>query len=136
VKGYKQVTHTGGLEGIVTQTTYIPELQLGIIVLTNQQSGAAFNAITNTIKDSYLDIDSEDYVKFTVTALKQMKSADKVTDEVWKTVAQNKRQSKVDLSFNYRTYQDKWFGDVVISEKKGDYFASKRSSQLSGECFL
>jgi hypothetical protein len=37
VKGYKQVTHTGGLEGIVTQTTYIPELQLGIIVLTNQQ---------------------------------------------------------------------------------------------------
>jgi hypothetical protein len=49
VKGYKQVTHTGGLEGIVTQTTYIPELQLGIIVL-NQQSGAAFNAITNTIK--------------------------------------------------------------------------------------
>jgi hypothetical protein len=37
-------------------------LQLGIIVLTNQQSGAAFNAITNTIKDSYLDIDSEDYV--------------------------------------------------------------------------
>jgi hypothetical protein len=45
-------------------------LQLGIIVLTNQQSGAAFNAITNTIKDSYLDIDSEDYVKFTVTALK------------------------------------------------------------------
>jgi hypothetical protein len=49
-------------------------LQLGIIVLTNQQSGAAFNAITNTIKDSYLDIDSED-VKFTVTALKQMKRA-------------------------------------------------------------
>jgi predicted transcriptional regulator YdeE len=58
--------------------------------LTNQQSGAAFNAITNTIKDSYLDIDSEDYVKFTV--LKQMKSADKVTDEVWKTVAQNKNK--------------------------------------------
>jgi hypothetical protein len=43
------VTHWW-LEGIVTQTTYIPELQLGIIVLTNQQSGAAFNAITNTIK--------------------------------------------------------------------------------------
>ena len=28
VKGYKQVTHTGGLEGIVTQVTLIPELQL------------------------------------------------------------------------------------------------------------
>jgi hypothetical protein len=85
------------VEGIVTQTTYIPE-QLGIIVLTNQQSGAAFNAITNTIKDSYLDIDSEDYVKFTVTALNE-ESADKVTDEVWATVAQTKKDKvKVDLA--------------------------------------
>ena len=54
VKGYKQVTHTGGLAGIVTQITVIPELKLGIIVLTNQQSDAAFTAITNKIKDIYL----------------------------------------------------------------------------------
>jgi hypothetical protein len=73
-----------------SNVNHIPELQLGIIVLTNQQSGAAFNAITNTIKDSYLDIDSEDYVKFTVTALKQMKRADKVTDEVWATKQKRK----------------------------------------------
>ena len=53
VNGYKQATHTGGLAGIVTQVTLIPELKLGIIVFTNQQSGAAFKAITNTIKDSY-----------------------------------------------------------------------------------
>jgi hypothetical protein len=94
VKGYKQVTHTGGLEGIVTQTTYIPELQLGIIVLTNQQSGAAFNAITNTIKDSYLDIDSEDYKIYSNRIKANEESADKVTDEVWATVAQNKKKTK------------------------------------------
>jgi hypothetical protein len=50
-------------------------LQLGIIVLTNQQSGAAFNAITNTIKDSYLDIDSEDYVTIYSNRIKAMKRA-------------------------------------------------------------
>ena len=43
VKGYKQVGHTGGLAGIVTQVTLIPEMKLGIIVLTNQQSGEAFH---------------------------------------------------------------------------------------------
>jgi hypothetical protein len=42
VKGMKQCTHTGGLAGIVTQITLIPEIKLGIIVLTNQQQGAAF----------------------------------------------------------------------------------------------
>ena len=63
VKGYKQATHTGGLAGIVTQVTLLPELKLGIIVFTNQQSGAAFSAITNTIKDSYFDIKGKDWVK-------------------------------------------------------------------------
>jgi hypothetical protein len=60
-----------------------------------------------------------------------------VTDEVWATVAQNKKDKvKVDLASITGTYQDKWFGDVVISEKKGKlFFASKRSSQLSGEVF-
>ncbi|MBE0390908.1 serine hydrolase [Flavobacterium sp. PL002] len=139
VKGYKQVTHTGGLEGIVTQTTYIPELQLGIIVLTNQQSGAAFNAITNTIKDSYLAIPSEDYVNLYSNRMKANEaSADKVTEEVWATVAKNKKDKiKIDYNPILGTYKDNWFGEVVISERKGRiYFESKRSSQLKGELFL
>jgi hypothetical protein len=34
-------------------------LNLGIVVLTNQQQGVAFNTITNTLKDSYLGIEKE-----------------------------------------------------------------------------
>jgi len=136
VKGYKQVTHTGGLEGIVTQVTLFPELNLGIVVLTNQQSGAAFSAITNTIKDSYLDIKSADYVSVYSAKMKEHEdSADKVTDEVWAAVAKNKTD-KIKIDFNTITgiYKDNWFGDIIISEKKGKlYFASKRSPQLNGE---
>jgi hypothetical protein len=33
-----------------------------------------------------------------------------------------KDKVKVDLASITGTYQDKWFGDVVISEKKGDIF--------------
>ena len=139
VKGYKQVTHTGGLEGIVTQVTLLPELNLGIIVLTNQQSGAAFRAITNTIKDSYIGVQSADYVTNYSASLKQNEaSADKVTDEVWATVAKNKKDKiKIDFKSFTGTYKDNWFGEVLLSEKKGRlYFASKRSPQLSGEVFL
>jgi hypothetical protein len=46
-----------------------------------------------------------------------------VTDEVWATVAKTKKKDKVKVDcFNNGTYQDKWFGDVVISEKKGSFF--------------
>jgi hypothetical protein len=93
------VTHTGGLEGIVTQTTYIPELQLGIIVLTNQQSGAAFNAITNTIK-TVLGITSEDYVSiYSNRAKANEETADKTTDEVWATIAKKKKRKKLKVDF-------------------------------------
>ncbi|TDD74051.1 serine hydrolase [Flavobacterium caseinilyticum] len=139
VKGYKQVGHTGGLEGIVTQITLLPELNLGIIVLTNQQSGAAFSSITNTIKDSYLGIQSEDYVaKYSTNLKESVASADKVTDDVWARVAKNKSDKiKIDFKSFVGTYKDNWFGEVLLSERKGRlYFASKRSPQLTGEVFL
>jgi Beta-lactamase. len=63
VKGHKQVYHTGGLIGTVTQFTLIPDMKLGIVVLTNQQSGAAFSTITNTIKDAYLGIADRNWLK-------------------------------------------------------------------------
>jgi hypothetical protein len=139
VKGYKQVTHTGGLEGIVTQVTLLPELNLGIVVLTNQQSGAAFNAITNTIKDAYLKIEYKDYVKiFSEREKNNIAEADKVTTEVWAKIAENqKNKVKIDAKNFTGTYKDNWFGNITISEKKGKmYFNSERSPQLAGEIFF
>ena len=138
VHGYKQATHTGGLAGIVTQVTLIPELKLGIIVFTNQQSGAAFSAITNTIKDSYFDIKGRDWVKIyhdRVTANEA--NAKTITDKIWKEIAaQQASNTKPDVSLFTGTYTDKWFGDVMISQKDGKmWFQSKRSFLLNGEMF-
>lgn len=139
IKGYKQVTHTGGLEGIVTQITLFPELNLGIVVLTNQQSGAAFRAITNTIKDTYLDIPYTDYIELYRKGEKDNASkADKSTEAVWAIVAKNQKDKlKIDHKKYTGLYTDNWFGDILISEKKGKlFFNSKRSPQLAGEIFF
>lgn len=136
VKGYKQVSHTGGLAGIVTQVTLIPELKLGIVVLTNQQSGAAFTAITNTIKDSYLGIKGADRVKqMHDRVLKNDAEAKKITDSIWAGIAEQQKNTavKADLNKYLGTYSDQWFGDVTISIKNGQaWFASKRSPKLAG----
>lgn len=137
IKGYKQVSHTGGLAGVVTQVTLLPELKLGIIVLTNQQSGAAFVSVTNTIKDSYLGITGMDRVKQMHDRLvKNETEAKKITDSIWQVIdeQQKNNNNRVDLSNFTGTYTDKWFGDVVISIKNGKpWFDSKRSPKLSGE---
>jgi CubicO group peptidase (beta-lactamase class C family) len=137
VKGYKQATHTGGLAGIVTQITLFPELKLGIIVLTNQQSGAAFTAITNTIKDSYLGITGIDRVKqMHDRVVANEANAKKITDAIWQDIAaqQKTTAAKADINMFTGTYTDKWFGDVIVSTKNGKpWFDSKRSPRLTGE---
>lgn len=140
VKGYKQATHTGGLQGIVTQVTLIPELKLGIIVFTNQQTGAAFQAVTNTIKDSYLGIKGIDRVKEQADRLnKSRKEAETITSSLWKDIEARQKTAKqnFDNSVFAGTYTDAWFGDIVISNTQGKlYFESKRSPLLSGWMFL
>ena len=139
VKGYKQLSHTGGLEGMVTQITMIPELNLGIIVLTNQQEGGAFTSITNQIKDSYFGITGTDRVTQYSNGRKQgLAAANKITDSIWRdiTISQKENAGKTDLKIFTGTYRDQWFGDIIISLKNGKlWFDSKRSPKLTGEMF-
>lgn len=137
VKGYKQVTHTGGLAGIVTQHVLLPEIGLGIIVLTNQQSGAAFSAISNTIKDGYLGVTGQDWVKtYSGYERQDFTEADSVRSKVAAEIEarKNKYKSGFDFTPYLGTYRDAWFGDIVLSMKDGKpWVASKRSPRLSGE---
>ena len=136
VHGYKQVTHTGGLAGIVTQVTLIPEIKLGIIVFTNQQSGAAFSAITNTIKDSYFGIKGRNWVKLYREQEAASRAKEKqILDSTWKIIEdQQKNNVVIDLSLFTGTFHDQWFGDVVISSENGRlWFRSQKSFLLNGE---
>lgn len=136
VNGYFQATHTGGLLGIVSQVTIIPELDLGIIVLTNQQSGAAFNAITNSIKDSYFGIKDQDRIKqYNERRLAGERREDSIVLAVEKDIAaQLKSKSPKPDPANYMgTYEDPWFGDVIISNRnKQLHFKADKLSDLTG----
>lgn len=139
INGYKQVSHTGGLDGIVTQVLMIPEINLGIIVLTNQQSGAAFTAISNAIKDSYLGLPAYDHIgKLSQQRQQKEDDADKITEEVWASIAKNQKDKiKSDYKKLTGTFKDNWFGEIALYENKGKlYFTSKRSPQLTGEVFF
>lgn len=137
VAGKKEVSHTGGLEGIVTQIVMFPQENLGIIVLTNQQQGAAFMAISNTIKDHYLGLPEKNWVKeYDELISKRVGEADKITDEVWKTVEFNKKAKLPEIKDMIGIYRDNWFGEISLTKENGKLrFTSKRSSQLKGDVY-
>lgn len=136
VKGYKQVTHTGGLIGTVTQVILLPELKLGIIVLTNQQAGAAFTAISNTIKDSYLGYPNRNWVKTLSERVNEFNANNKkITDSIYKivSVAQQSKCNIADTAL-LGYYKDNWFGGINITKKNGGlWIACEKSVRLFGE---
>jgi CubicO group peptidase (beta-lactamase class C family) len=61
-RGHKIASHTGGLAGYVSKMTLVPELKLGVVVLTNQEEGGAFQAPTYHVLDAYLGAPKTDWV--------------------------------------------------------------------------
>ncbi|HEX7816391.1 serine hydrolase domain-containing protein, partial [Dyella sp.] len=79
--GQRLVWHTGGWPGMVSRVTLVPEQHLGVVVLTNQESGAAFNAVTYRVLDAYLGHDKTDWVAAYDKAVKKSQGE---ADNSWK----------------------------------------------------
>ncbi|WP_316804632.1 serine hydrolase [Pedobacter nototheniae] len=136
-KGNLVAEHTGGLAGMVSEVTLIPELKLGIVVLTNQQAGGAFNAVTHAIKDGYFGVTGKDRVKEQAAGAKaEVDYAKKVTDKIWADItAEQKNATNAVSNKKYLgTYSDVWFGEATISEQNGKmHFQAKNSPKLRGD---
>lgn len=137
VKGHRQVQHSGGLIGTVTHFTLIPDMKLGIVVLTNQQSGAAFTTITNTIKDAYLGIPDRNWLKtFGERMAKMNEDFEKDKSEIFAKAmefSKNKKQQPRPEQF-LGTYIDPWFGAIEITQVGKNYkIFCKTSPRLKGD---
>ncbi|MFH6604318.1 serine hydrolase [Maribacter algicola] len=138
VKGNMMVSHTGGLIGMLSKTTLIPDLNLGIIVLTNtwMDGAGVFQSVSQSIVDRYLELDDFDWVGHYSERMRQRGgSAAKVVAEIWETV-NAADDSNIDKNGYIGTYEDVWFGKIEIYEE-GDQlmFRSFRSPKLKGPMY-
>lgn len=118
-RGAKMVWHTGGLVGLLSRVTWLPEQKLGVVVLTNAESAPAFYALTNTILDHYLGAPPKDWVAAYQEVM--AKRAAKIQDTVAQAAAQRDAASRPSLSLAAYTgrYRDPWYGDVFLEMKDG-----------------
>jgi len=136
--GNLSVSHTGGMPGMLSKTILIPDINLGVVVLTNTTDGGAgvFASVTNTIVDSYMGLDNNDWVgKYYAYFQKREKRGDSITNQVWETV-----NSAVDDHINTEDYigiyEDNWFGKVEVYLNDNQlWFRSYRSPKLTGPMY-
>lgn len=133
-RGEKLVWHTGGWPGMVSRLTLVPGQGIGIVVLTNQEVGAAFNAVTMRALDIMLGAPQTDW---TAAYLKGESKKHGEAEEDWKKhqAARDAESSpSLPLAGYTGTYRDPWYGDVAIRQgAKGLEIRFSKTAQLLGD---
>jgi CubicO group peptidase (beta-lactamase class C family) len=118
--GYKRVSHTGGVPGTVTWVAMIPELRLGIVVLTNQQDDAAMEAIGNQILDAYVGAPRRDWIAIGLSYDEsRAREARAVEAEVAEVLNTGAAPPPLPLTAYAGHYRDPWRGDAEIRLEAG-----------------
>lgn len=132
-RGQHMVWHTGGFPGTVSETTLFPSLGLAVVVLTNQESEEAFNAIAFHVADGYLGKSDTDWI--TAFAASAKKRAEKL-DADDATQDQRPRplvEPALPLARYAGRYKDAWYGVVeVAAEGNRLRVRFTESSRLNG----
>ncbi|MCC3859732.1 serine hydrolase [Emcibacteraceae bacterium Y4] len=128
--GNRVVGHGGALIGMYSNLTMLPEMDFAIAIVTNQQSGAAYNTIKNEILNAVLEI------KNTKTAAETFKAQEASRIKEKKRLAELTGNGRPHLTLTEYAgrYHDKIWDGIEIS-LNGDalYFKSDRSPTIRGK---
>jgi CubicO group peptidase (beta-lactamase class C family) len=133
-RGNMQLQHSGGLPGYLSLVTMIPGQKLGVAVLTNQESGYAYSAITLHAIDEFLDVVPPDYVSY-IAALRDSARAKLARASRRAAAARDSTSGpSLPLAKYAGRYQDAWYGDVGITmEGTGLVMRFGHTPQLVGD---
>jgi len=119
-RGQRMVWHTGGFLGTVSRVTLVPGLRLGVVVLTNQESEDAFNAVTLDVLDGYMGAAKTDWIAAYAESAKL--TAQQIAEGSAKVASERLADAKPAraLSDYTGTYRDRWYGDVDVHMVRGE----------------
>jgi CubicO group peptidase (beta-lactamase class C family) len=117
-RGRKLISHTGGLDGMITQTAMLPSENLGLVVLTNSETGA-IGILRNKILDVFTGAAERDWNAEALERARQNKARE--AEEAKKIEASRVANTKpsLDLKDYAGTYSGEMYGDVTVAEENG-----------------
>ena len=109
--------HTGGADGFVTNTCFVPEEKLGIIILTNNDNQDFFEALRYQILDAYLGVPYVNRSKRLLSGfVKDLNETVKTTEALKARVKGNKPTLPIETYTG--TYINELYGPVTIDKDK------------------
>lgn len=133
-RGEKMVTHGGKLDGFVSFVNMVPGKNLGIVVLTNQESTNAYYSVVNHLLDYYLDKPEFDWIAG--YRKQETLKFQRIARAETRAESQRDPNSKPALPLSGYTgvFRDAWYGKVRIEEAGGKLMVDfTHSPELVGE---
>ena len=118
-RGHKVVSHSGGLAGMVSRVRLVPDLKLGVVVLTNQEAGGAMEAITYHVIDHYLNATATDWLAAFGTLAKLQLAQAKVVEQQQRAARNAESKPSLPLEKYVGRYSDAWYGEVALAVEAG-----------------
>jgi hypothetical protein len=94
----------------------IPDMKIGVAVLTNQESGAAFDAIALHIVDYLMGAPSFDWLAGYKATTARSAAANATAVNTARASRDSLSKTSLPLSSYIGTYRDPWYGDVVVEQ--------------------
>ncbi len=130
----KAVAHGGKLDGFVSQLVFFPDLDFGMVVLTNQECSNACYAVINHIVDHVMGVEPFDWIAgYRKQEDRKFANINKQEQEA---VVERNEKSEPSLALaNYAgKYRDAWYGGISIVQEQGKLIMRfEHSPQLVGE---
>jgi len=117
-RGRKIISHSGGLDGMLSYTVLVPEENLGFVVLTNSES-PAYQIMMNKIRDVMLETPASDYIQIAKDTLAAGKAAQADADKKVDAARLPNTKPSLPLSGYVGTYTSQMYGDVIVAEENG-----------------
>ncbi len=119
-EGKKMLDHTGGVDGFLSASAFLPELRLGVIVLTNSDNNSLYASLRDQLLQVYRNQPFSNKIA-EATAHWQENEKQEVARiaQLRASVAQNKAQTPSNLDVFTGNYSNPVYGDIKVALEKG-----------------
>lgn len=117
-QGRKVVSHGGGMTGMISQTALMPEENLGVVILTNSETGLP-GWMVSKVFDVFLGVPKRDWSAEMLARTKQGEAAAKAAEAKAEATQVKGTKPSLEQSKYVGTYSSQLYGDAKITEENG-----------------
>jgi len=121
--GYKVVSHSGGYDGVITYTCFVPDANIGFVILTNSTS-SLYNPISYKILDAFLSDENKDWSKLFLPYQLKGYYKEEIAEK------ENANDPSLKLKEYVGLYKSEIYGNASIKKKGGKLYVNLLRTNL------